>query len=146
MKAKLLLRIAAVFALLFFAGHMSGMPWTPALEPAQQAVIDAMKSQTFDTMGQTRSYWSFYQGFGLTLDVFLLLQAVLLWQLAGLAAVDWRRARPMAASFLAASVLGAGVAWQYIFIIPVVCNLLVALCLLLALLTGKAEGAPAGRA
>ena len=94
MKPKLLLRIAAVLSLLFCAAHASGMPWTPVLEPAEQAVIDAMKSQTFEVMGQTRSYWSFYLGFGVSLDVYMLLQAVLLWLLAGLAAADWRRARP----------------------------------------------------
>jgi hypothetical protein len=52
----ILLRAASIVSVLYFAGHQSGMPWTPAVGPAEVAVIDGMKSRSFDVMGTTRTY------------------------------------------------------------------------------------------
>jgi len=44
-----------------------------------------MKSQHFLAQGATRTYWDFYFGFGVLIGVFLLIQAVALWQIGSLA-------------------------------------------------------------
>jgi hypothetical protein len=79
------LRIAAVIAALYAAGHTAGRPWTPTHDPLAQGVVVAMREVHFSAVGLTRSYWDFYQGFGVALSVLLAMEAILLWQLAGLA-------------------------------------------------------------
>jgi hypothetical protein len=74
MKAPLLLRIAAVITFLYFAGHTAGMPWTPAVGPAELPVLEAMKSHSFNAEGFTRTYWDFYFGFGAIISGYLLVQ------------------------------------------------------------------------
>jgi hypothetical protein len=85
MKASVFLRIAAVVTAVFDAAHMLGRPWTRRHDVQTAAVIEAMKSYRFNAMGFERSYFDFYVGFGWTLAVYLVMQAVLLWQLAGFA-------------------------------------------------------------
>ena len=41
-----------------------------------------MRQFQFEAEGVTRTYWEFYIGFGVMISVFLLVQAVMLWQLA----------------------------------------------------------------
>jgi hypothetical protein len=132
MTPSILLRIAAIIMLLFFVGHTSGIPWTPAVGPAEMAVIDAMKGHSFDVIGSTRTYWDFYLGFGVIISVYQLLLAVVLWQLAGLAKTDAARLRPIIASLLIAFVANAILAWKYFFAIPVVMSVVIAIVLALA--------------
>jgi hypothetical protein len=132
MKAPLLLRIAAVITFLYFAGHTSGIPWTPAVGPAETPVLEAMKSHSFDALGFKRTYWDFYVGFGVIISVYMLLQAVVLWQLGSLAKVDALRVRPIVATFLVAFIINAVFAWKYFFAIPVVMTIAIAVCLALA--------------
>ncbi len=79
-----LLRIAAIISVLFTAGHtLGGMErWSPM---GENDVLKAMTTVRFDTMGANRSYLDFYMGFGWSISVAMLLQSVLLWQLASLA-------------------------------------------------------------
>jgi hypothetical protein len=77
MTPSFLLRIAAAITLLYCAGHTMGMPWTPATGPQEAAVLDAMKTTRFDTMGTVRTYWDFYFGFGAAISVYLALQGQL---------------------------------------------------------------------
>lgn len=99
MKPSILLRIASIITLLYFAGHTAGMPWTPAVGPGELPIIEAMKTHAFEAGGVTRTYWDFYFGFGVCISAFLLLQAVVLWQLGSLAKRDAVQARPFVASF-----------------------------------------------
>ena len=137
MKPATFLRIASVITFFFFAGHTSGIPWTPDVGPTMMPVIDAMKSNAFDAVGSSRTLWDFYFGFGLTISLYLLLLAVLLWQLASFAKTDALRLRPMIASFLVAFVVNTVLAWKYFFIIPVVTSGAISLCLALALVTAR---------
>ena len=151
MKTPLLLRIAAVITFLYFAGHTSGIPWTPVLGPEQIPVLEAMKRHSFDVEGFKRTYWDFYLGFGLIISVFTLVQAVVLWQLGSLAKTDSLRVRPIIASFFAAFIANAVVAWKYFFAIPVVVTVSISVCLALAfVMAGRSkatqEGAPADAA
>src|SRR5436305_13110070 len=126
MRTSLLLRIAAVITLLFFAGHTSGIPWTPAVGPAELPVIEAMKGPSFDVVGSMRTYWDLYQGFGLTISCLLLLEAVVLWQLSTLARTDAFRLRPIIAAFFIGFVINTLLALKYFFVIPLVMSIAIA--------------------
>jgi hypothetical protein len=132
MKTSHLLRIAAIITLVFFAGHTSGYPWTPDAGPAASTVIDAMKGHSFDVVGSIRTYWDFYIGFGLAISLFQLLQAVVLWQLAGIARVNAAGVRPIIAAFSVAYFINALLAAKFLFVIPLVTSLVIALILALA--------------
>ena len=141
MKTSTLLRIAAVITFLYFAGHTAGIPWTPGEGPADAAVIEAMKSDHFPVFGVSRSYWDFYFGFGVTISVVLLAQAVILWQLAALAKTDGARLRPIIATFFVAFVVNAILGWMYFFAIPAVTATVIATFLAIAFVTaGKRVG------
>jgi hypothetical protein len=132
MKTSLLLRVAAIVTLLFFAGHTAAIPWTPAVGPAEMPVITAMKGPSFDVMGSSRTYWDFYFGFGVTISLLLLLTAVVLWQLATLAKTEAARLRPIIAAFLIAFAVNAVLALKYFFVIPLVMSVVIAILLALA--------------
>src|SRR5262245_13041850 len=129
MKPSLFLRIAAILTVLYFGGHTAGIPWTPVRGPSETTVIEAMKLQSFEVQGFARTYWDFYFGFGVAISAFLLVQAVVLWQLASLARSEAARLRPILASFFVAFVFNAVVAWKYCFHVPAIFAAAIALCL-----------------
>jgi hypothetical protein len=124
----LLLRIASILSLLFATGHTSGgiNLWSPA---GETEVLRAMRSFHFDAMDVSRTYLDFYLGFGLTISVYLLLQSVVLWQLAAIARSDAPLIRPLIGTFLLASIVSTALAWRFFFIIPVICSAAIAVCL-----------------
>ncbi len=147
MKAFHFLRIAAVLTLLYCAGHTSGMPWTPYTSSEATAVVEAMKTHPFEEQGFKGTYWDLYMGFGLVISVYLLAQAVVLWQLGSLAKTDAVRVRPIVVTFLIAFVINLVLSWKYFFIVPVVLAGLIALCLAAALvLGGRAQVTRSGKA
>ena len=117
MTTAVLLRISAVISLLFAVGHSLGglKRWSPM---GENAVLKAMETVRFDTMGVNRSYLDFFLGFGWSLSVAMLLQSVLLWQLASLARSDAAQVRPMIAAFALATLAGGVIAWLFIFPVP----------------------------
>jgi hypothetical protein len=117
MTTAVLLRISAVISLLFAAGHSLGglKRWSPM---GENEVLKAMETVRFDTMGVNRSYLDFFMGFGWSLSVAMLLQSVLLWQLASLARSDAAQVRPMIAAFALATLAGGVIAWLFIFPVP----------------------------
>jgi len=131
MNTSLLLRISSVLALLLAAGHTSGglSSWSPA---GETEVLRAMRSFHFDAAGASRTYLDFYLGFGFVNGVFLLMQAVVFWQLASIAKTDAFRVRPLIGSFLLANAVSAFLAWRFIFVVPVVSFAAIAACLGLA--------------
>jgi hypothetical protein len=131
MKPALLLRIAAVITLLLAVGHTAGglSFWSPA---GDTEVLRAMRSFHFDAAGVSRTYLDFYLGFGFITGIYLLAQAVALWQLASMAKADPIRVRPLVGSFLLASAVSAFLSWRFIFVLPVVSFTAVAACLGLA--------------
>jgi len=132
MKPSILLRIGSIITLLYFTGHTAGMPWTPAAGPGELPVIEAMKTHRFETEGFARTYWDFYSGFGVIISAFLLLQAVVLWQLGSLARTGAVQVRPIVASFLVAFVVNAILVWMFFFAVPAVTAAAIAICLGLA--------------
>ena len=145
MKAFHFLRIAAVVALLYFAGHTAGMPWTPYMEPAATPILEAMKNHRFEESGFKGTYWDLYFGFGLVISALMLLQAAVLWQVGSLAKTDPILVRPIVVSFLVAFIVNAALSWKYFFIVPVVMSGVIALCLTIALvLASRTQVVPRG--
>lgn len=137
MKSTLLLRIAAILAFVFAFLHTLGMPWTPTELPAAVALVDSMKSLHFEVLGANRSYWDFYQGFGISITIYLLLQGCTLWFLAGVAKTRAVDVRGIVGVFLAGQLVLGFLTWKYFFLAPTVFVTLIALCLLGALLAAR---------
>jgi hypothetical protein len=125
MNATIALRITSIISLLLTAGHTLGgrSSWSPG---GETATLRLMRASHMSVLGVTRSYHDFYIGFGYSLSVFMLLQTVLLWQLAGLARTQPQIVRPLLVSFLVATLASAAIAWELIFPIPVVFLLVIA--------------------
>ena len=130
-----LLRAAAVLILLFAVGHMLGAAnsWSP---PGETETLTAMREFTFEVGGSRRTYWDFYYGFGVYIGVLLLLQSVLVWQLASLhgSGVGVATVRPLIVPMVVAWMAGTAVLWVYIFIVPATISTLCTACLLSALI------------
>lgn len=139
MNSSLLLRIASVIGLLFALGHSMGSPWTPVNEPAPASVVEAMKSISFDAMGSNRTYWDFYFGFGVSISIYLFLQAAVLWLLATLSKTQPTFVRPFVVVFLVAYAVNVYVTWRYFFVVPLVLSIVMVICLALALITSKSH-------
>src|SRR5262245_18307479 len=129
MKSRILYRISAVLILLFAIGHSSGYPWS---DPSWHVDVGPMRSSHFQILGASRTYWDFYIGFGLIVGAFLLLAAIVTWQLGDLPA----QARPfmrgtawaLPLCFAAVSVLNC----LYFFVIPIVFSSVITACLIAA--------------
>jgi hypothetical protein len=83
-------------------------------------------------MGVERGYWDFYQGFGLTVSLFLLAFAVLLWQAARMSAQSPACAQAVARTSLAAFLGMAALEGAYFFAAPVILTLPILALLALA--------------
>jgi hypothetical protein len=129
MRPSILLRVASIITLLYFAAHTAGMPWTPAVGLQEAALLESMKSLRFDAMGYSRTYWDFYIGFGLAISGFLLVQVVVLWQLASRAKADPVGVRPIIASFFVSFLVNAILVWRFFFTAPLVLAIAIAICL-----------------
>lgn len=138
MTSKRLLRIAAILTLIHGILHtVGGLFRTPSFGASETAVIDAMKSASFDFMGSMRSYWDFYFGFGLNVSVTLFIEVLVLWQLADLSAAAPERARPLIASFAVAFLAMAALSFRYFFIAPIINELAIAALLVAAYLQSR---------
>jgi hypothetical protein len=131
MTATLWLRIAAAISLVFTAGHTMGglREWSPM---GPNAVLDAMRGVHFQAMGANRSYFDFYMGFGWSISVTLLMQTVLLWQMASLARTDAPRLRPLIAVIAVATAANGVIAWRLLIPHPVVFSILLVAALAVA--------------
>lgn len=125
MKSRLLYRISAVLIVLFAIGHSSEFPWSDS----SWGVDPGPMRSSFQILGASRSYWDFYVGFGLTVSVFLLLAAILAWELGGLSAQAMPLMRGTAWAlpfcFAAVTVLNC----VYFFVIPIVFSSAITVCL-----------------
>jgi len=137
MKPVIFLRIASVLTLVHAALHTIGGVFGGAAPGVQQATVAVMKANEFAVMGVMRSYWDFYMGFGLVVSVFLTVEGVVFWQLGSLARTDALRLRPVLATFLVGYLCVAVVSYRYFFAAPVITEILIALCLGLAIAFAK---------
>jgi hypothetical protein len=132
MKAAVWLRIASVLTLIHGVLHtVGGVFGTPAAG-VEQTVWHAMKSNMFVVMGEERSYFHFYRGLGLCITVFLALEAVVFWQLGSLAKTEGWRLRPVLVTFAVGYLCLAVNSYEYFFWGPVLTEVLIAVCLVMA--------------
>ncbi len=128
------LRIAAVIGLLFCVGHTLGAPWTPGNEAA---VVTSMKAAVIPGMEPARAIWDFYFGFGVSVSVYLLALAAVLWQTASLARSSFSSARPFMASLFVCYLAVAAIAAVYFFVVPAAMAAAICLCIALAWWRGE---------
>ena len=76
-----------------------------------------------------RTYWDFYVGFGLIVSVFLLLAAVLAWQLGSLPAQTRLLLRSTAWGLAICFAAVTALNWMYFFTIPIVFSSAITVCL-----------------
>jgi hypothetical protein len=133
MKSALFLRIAAVVTFIQAVLHTIGGVFGDPAPGSATVAVQAMKVNQFLVMGNTRSYWNFYRGFGLAITISLAAEAILFWQLAKWAKTDAARVRPILATFLIAyAALGVN-AYAYFFAGPLIAEIIVVACLGLAI-------------
>jgi hypothetical protein len=137
MRTVLFLRIASVLTLVHAVLHTIGGVFGGAAPGAQQAAVTAMQINQFQVMGVTRTFWDFYMGLGLAGSVSMTVEAVVFWQLGSLAKTDALRLRPILATFLIGFLGVAVVSYRYFFVAPVIAEILIALCLGLAIVAAK---------
>lgn len=137
MKPQIYLRIAAVLTLIHAILHtVGGVLSKPDPGPAQIAV-DAMQANHFLVLGNMRSYWDFYMGMGLCVSIFLTVEAIVFWMLASLSKTEAVRLRPILIAFALGYLAIAVNSWRYFFIAPVITEILIVLCLGLAIAAAK---------
>jgi hypothetical protein len=136
MNARLWLRISAGVSLLLALGHTLGgrKYWSPN---GENPVLQQMRDVHFDVMGVNRSFYDFYMAFGYSLSVAIFMQSILLWQLSAVVATDAARVRPMIAVITAAVVASGIIAWRMLFPVPVYFELILAVCLIMALVKAR---------
>jgi len=132
MKQSILLRIASGLTFVFFGGHTLRALDPSSRGPEEAAVFMAMQSYPFSIMGFRRTHWDFYRGFSLLFSVALLMLALLLWQLAGLARTDPARTRPIVATLFVGYLAFTVLCGMYFFTAPATVSAAAAICLALA--------------
>lgn len=134
--AMVFLRVASIVALLQGAGHaLAIVTWAPKRGHDEVAVLEAMTSHAFVFQGFTRSYWDFFFGYGLLVAFTCFVEAGLFWQLAALVTSHTVHVRSIVVLFLFANVVYACLSWRYFFFTPMILDLIIAVCLTLALAT-----------
>jgi hypothetical protein len=136
MRTTLFLRIASVLTIIHAILHtIGGVLSKPRNGAPEIAVIDAMKSHSFNVMGSMRTYWDFFYAYGWLLGLALLVQGILFWQLGTIAATNAAPIRPIIMLFCINFLVTTVIAWKYFFIAPAVTELLIAAFLAAAYFT-----------
>jgi len=135
-KATLWLRLASIVTFLFALGHTIGFS-QPSGEAGEQAIRNAMQSSPFDLVGTRVNYWDLFLGFGYSIGLLFLMQAVLLWLTAGAAARNEGIARPSIIVFLLANAINMALLLKYFFIVPQVFEGVIVVLLVIALITDR---------
>lgn len=131
MKASVLYRVASILLVHFAAGHTLGFQTT---KPAWGVgpLIESMREIHFLVQGFSRTYRSFYIGFGFFVAALLLFTAIVCSQLGSpppealllLSVVE----RGLAVCFAVVTILS----WKYFFVAPMVFSIAFAVCLIVA--------------
>lgn len=145
MKPVIFLRIASVLTIVHAVLHTIGGVFG-AIPPGPAAVaVAAMKANDFLFMGKMRNFWEFYHGMGLAVTISLTAEGIVFWLLGGLAKTDAVKLRPVMAMFMLAYLAIATNSYLYFFMAPVIVEILIAMCLLGAIVTAKAAVAAGER-
>src|SRR3954471_23791399 len=129
MKSSTYLRIASVLTLVHAILHTVGGVFGKPSPGAATIAVTAMKANQFVVLGMTRTYWDFYRGMGLGVSIFLTVEGVVFWQLASLAKTDAHALRPILAMFAIGYLAFAVNSYAYFFMLPVIVEIAIVLCL-----------------
>jgi len=141
MKPWTYLRIASVLALVHSAMHTIGGVFGTAPPGPASVAEAAMKANQFQFMGATRTFWEFHRGLGLAVTIFLTAEGLVFWLLGSLAKCDAAALRPVLVVFLLGYLAFAVDSLIYFFALPVIFEVLIALCLGLAVAGAKSATA-----
>ena len=108
--------------------------WSPM---GGNPVLKSMTEVRFDTMGANRSYLDFFMGFGWSISVFMLMESILLWQLATLAKAEPARLRSMILVITLATAGTGVIAWRFLFPVPALFSAVLVVTLALAYVTAQ---------
>lgn len=139
------LRIGAALQGLGAVLHTISSMDAPSRGPAEQAVFAAMQSFHFPIAGVIRSHWDFYLGYELCITVVFAILAVLIWQLSNLSREEPRHAVPLITTILVAEILLSAIGWEYFFAGPGGMSILIAACLVAAILGLRRVDQPASQ-
>ncbi len=128
MKARIRYRIAAVFLLLFAAGHTLGFRHSDSAWGVD-ALLSAMRSIHFDMQGFSRRYRGLFVAAGFSVGMFYLFAAVLAWQLSNLRTDTLAAMRLTVWAFALCFAAITVVSWEYRFIITIVFSALITVAL-----------------
>jgi hypothetical protein len=140
MKTTLFLRIASVLAIVHAVLHtIGGVISKPRNGAPELAIIEAMKSRSFDVMGSLRTYWDFFFAYGILVSIALLVEGILFWQLATIAKTNAAAVKPILILFTLNFLVTSVIAWKYFFFAPAVTELLIAASLAAAYFAAPAR-------
>lgn len=143
MKNVTLFRAASVLLVIFcFLHTKGGMLKQASLGPASDAVFEQMKQVHFDFNGADCTWYGFWFGFGLTASAFLLLSAVVAWQLDKVPPSEWSRVNVIAWALIASQVFNTFMAWMYFFAGPGTFGILITVFLIIGTLRKLHSSAP----
>jgi len=135
-------RLATYLLLLFCLGHTAGgMLAQQSRGAGADTVFAAMKTVHFDLNGSTVSWYGMWFGFGLTASIFLLLSAVVSWQLSSVGAQAWPQVRVIAWALVAAQAANTALSWLYFFAVPGIFGVLITALLAAGALSGGRRAA-----
>ena len=141
MRPTLWLRAASVLTLIHAILHTIGGVYSAPDPGPQQTAVDAMKANTFLLMGHTRSMWAFYHGMGLAVTIFLTIEAVVFWVIGTLIRNKKADLRDILVVFVIGYMALAANSLRYFFYAPVLFELVIAACLVMAILSIKRPAA-----
>ena len=136
MKPVVFLRVASILTLVHSVLHTIGGVFGKPVNGAAAAVAANMRTP-FPVFGLTRSYSEFYMGMGLGVTIFLTMDALLMWVLASMAKKEAVRLRPLMAALALGYLAFAYNSYLFFFAIPVITELLIAACIVAAIVTAK---------
>jgi hypothetical protein len=122
--------LTSVLLVLFAAGHSYGFLTVRPSSSEGLAVLSSMHSVTFTLGHSVHSYWDFYLGFGLFISVYLLLAAVLAWELPRIREASYEAYVVLAYALLAAQTLQTLLSCLYFRGPPMVLSMVVLACLM----------------
>lgn len=129
MKGRVPFVLSALLLVLFAAGHTYGFL---AFKPASAeglAVLSSMHTVSFTFGRSTHTYWDFYLGFGLFVSIYLLLAAVLAWELPVVREASHACYLVLAAALVIAQVLAALLSYKFFHGPPLVLSVAIVVCL-----------------
>jgi len=123
-------RVASVLLFVFCLMHTGGgMLAQKSLGPASDTVFEAMKRVHFDFNGADCTWYGFWFGFGLTASIFLLLSALVAWELERVPNELWPRLGLIPWAFVVSHAANTVLSWKYFFAGPGVFGVVISLLL-----------------